>query len=188
MRRGGRLQDVAKPPFLKRSCASASLRGWLGRAFWRENPIRRRTRVMLDGRSWRSGSSRGTDRGPGANPVALRLRPGDDDRRQRRFGRLPSAVRGADVKPLQSLCIVTQAKRLAIHRAQAAKLRRGQVLAFFAGLSPRCWRSSPACRRARAAARPYDSTRAQRRSSKGVKSSRILSADPMTSPTSGGRP
>ena len=24
-------------------------RGWLGRAFWRENPIRRRTRVMLEG-------------------------------------------------------------------------------------------------------------------------------------------
>ena len=36
--------------------------------------------------------------------------------------------------------------------------------------------------------RPYDSTQAQRRSSKGVKSSRILSADPMTSPTSGGGP
>ena len=37
------------PGNLKRSCASASLRGWLGRAFWRENPIRRRTRVMLEG-------------------------------------------------------------------------------------------------------------------------------------------
>ena len=48
-RTADRLQDIAKPPFLKRSCASASLRGWLGRAFWRENPIRRRTRVMLEG-------------------------------------------------------------------------------------------------------------------------------------------
>ncbi len=49
MRLGGRLQDVAKPPFLKRSCASTSFRGWLGRTFWREYPIRRRTLVMLDG-------------------------------------------------------------------------------------------------------------------------------------------
>ncbi len=40
---------------------------------------------------------------------------------------------------------------------------------------------------ASAAARPRDSLRDQRRSSKGVKSSRILSADPMTSTISSER-
>ena len=40
---------LGEPPFLKRSCASRSRLGWAGRAFWREKPIRRSTRVMLEG-------------------------------------------------------------------------------------------------------------------------------------------
>jgi cysteine desulfurase len=46
-RDGGYL--FGKPPFLKAACASGSFFGWKGRAFWRENPSRRSTRVMLDG-------------------------------------------------------------------------------------------------------------------------------------------
>ena len=139
MRRGGRLQDVAKPPFLKRSCASASLRGWLGRAFWRENPIRRRTRVMLEGvvglgeALLQPAAQIGP--GPGANPVALRLRPGDDDRRQRRFLVCRQPPRRVAlwtvVKPLQSLCIVTNnrvAKRLAIHPCKPRGISPGHLL------------------------------------------------------------
>ena len=38
-----------EPPFLKASCASGSFFGWKGRAFWREKPSRRSTRLMLDG-------------------------------------------------------------------------------------------------------------------------------------------
>ena len=173
---GGRLQDVAKPPFLKRSCASASLRGWLGRAFWRENPIRRRTRsCSRGGRSWRSAPpASGTDR-PGSrrNPVALRLRPGDDDRRQRRFLVCRQPPRRVAlwtvVKPLQSLCIVTNnrvAKRLAIHPRKPARHQPGA--------------SPPKHSRSHRPAPPLDRTiprESQRRSSKGVKSSRILSAD-----------
>ncbi len=49
MRFGGRLQGRAEPLFLKRSCASASLCGCAGRTFCREKPMRRSTRVMLDG-------------------------------------------------------------------------------------------------------------------------------------------
>lgn len=40
---------IGKPPFLKAACASRSRFGWYGRAFWREKPNRRSTRVMLDG-------------------------------------------------------------------------------------------------------------------------------------------
>ena len=40
---------VGKPPFLKAACASGSFLGWNGRAFWREKPSRRSTRLMLDG-------------------------------------------------------------------------------------------------------------------------------------------
>ena len=49
MRRGGCRQGRPEPLFWKRSCAFASRRGWAGRAFWRENPRRRNTRVMLEG-------------------------------------------------------------------------------------------------------------------------------------------
>lgn len=40
---------VGKPPFLKAACASGSFFGWKGRAFWREKPSLRSTRLMLDG-------------------------------------------------------------------------------------------------------------------------------------------
>jgi hypothetical protein len=49
MLRGDGGYPFGKPPFLKASCASASRLGWKGRAFWREKPSRRSTRVMLDG-------------------------------------------------------------------------------------------------------------------------------------------
>lgn len=42
-------QCGAEPLFLKRSCALASLSGWCGRAFCRENPMRRSTSLMLEG-------------------------------------------------------------------------------------------------------------------------------------------
>jgi hypothetical protein len=38
-----------EPPFLNAACAAGSCRGWRGRAFWREKPIRRTTRDMLAG-------------------------------------------------------------------------------------------------------------------------------------------
>ena len=43
------LQRRAKPLFWKRRCARGSLLGWTGRAFCLEKPIRRSTRVRLDG-------------------------------------------------------------------------------------------------------------------------------------------
>ena len=46
---GRRLQGGAQPLFWKRCCAFLSRPGWAGRAFWRENPMRRSTRVMLEG-------------------------------------------------------------------------------------------------------------------------------------------
>lgn len=46
-RDGGYL--LGKPPFLKAACAPGSFFGWKGRAFWREKPSRRSTRLMLDG-------------------------------------------------------------------------------------------------------------------------------------------
>src|SRR5437763_8594347 len=49
MRCSRRLQGSAEPLFSKRSWAFASRFGCAGRAFWRENPIRRSTRVMLEG-------------------------------------------------------------------------------------------------------------------------------------------
>jgi hypothetical protein len=50
-RMGGdrRPQRRWEPLFLKRCCAGASFCGCAGRAFWREKPMRRRTRVMLEG-------------------------------------------------------------------------------------------------------------------------------------------
>ena len=73
--------------------------------------------------------------GPGANPVALRLRPGDDDRRQRRFLVCRQPPRRVAlwtvVKPLQSLCIVTNnrvAKRLAIHPRKPRGISPGHLL------------------------------------------------------------
>jgi hypothetical protein len=45
----GRGYLVGEPPFLKRSCASASRLGCCGRAFCREKSSRRSTRVMLEG-------------------------------------------------------------------------------------------------------------------------------------------
>ena len=77
----------------------------------------------------------GLDPGPGANPVALRLRPGDDDRRQRRFLVCRQPPRRVAlwtvVKPLQSLCIVTNnrvAKRLAIHPRKPRGISPGHLL------------------------------------------------------------
>jgi hypothetical protein len=49
LRRGGGRQRVAKPLFMKRSCALSSRWGCAGRAFWREKPMRYSTRVRLDG-------------------------------------------------------------------------------------------------------------------------------------------
>ncbi len=46
-RDGGYL--VGKPPFLNAACASGSVFGWKGRAFWREKPSLLSTRLMLDG-------------------------------------------------------------------------------------------------------------------------------------------
>jgi hypothetical protein len=46
-RGGGYL--LGEPPLLKASCASGSFLGWNGRAFWREKPSLRSTRLMLDG-------------------------------------------------------------------------------------------------------------------------------------------
>jgi hypothetical protein len=46
-RGGGYL--LGKPRLLKASCASGSFLGWNGRAFWREKPRLRSTRLMLDG-------------------------------------------------------------------------------------------------------------------------------------------
>lgn len=46
---GDRVYRRSEPPFLNAVCAAASCRGWRGRAFWREKPMRRTTRDMLAG-------------------------------------------------------------------------------------------------------------------------------------------
>lgn len=46
---GDGVQGGAKPPFWKRRCASPSLCGCTGRAFWREKPSLCSTRVRLEG-------------------------------------------------------------------------------------------------------------------------------------------
>lgn len=95
-------QGVAEPLFRKASCAFRSVLGCTGRAFCRESPRRLRTRDMLCGAIVLP-NFRSIQRfaGPGADAIAIRVRPSVDRRKERRLLAVRQRLRGMALRAVE---------------------------------------------------------------------------------------